>query len=301
MPGVVHVPPHLFQKGSPDSDRGSSYSSSPAVSPPTASQRDAERDGTPERHVAPGDVRINTAERIELSVEQMASIERISTVGERISSTPVERISTPIERRGTPVSERPYSPANYTSEKSSRHLTNVDGVEDVLKERATFKQRLGQGNLKLNTGLNTGFSRQFSDDLPTPTEIVDLVRMIEESIEEKNEDVNSSDGPHMRIRVKTNGPANPRNRDQIARCSSESPSSDRNGEKLSYAGVLRKNSLPGPSAPMDGSSMQDNTVDYEQHTPRTPAGFVTPGIDTDMDPFGILKSLNIEASSHHIQ
>ena len=39
-------------------------------------------------------------------------------------------------------------------------------------------------NLKLNT---TGFSRQFSDDLGTPTEVTKLVKMIEENIEEIDE------------------------------------------------------------------------------------------------------------------
>ncbi|XP_041363275.1 probable helicase with zinc finger domain [Gigantopelta aegis] len=283
MPGVVHVPPHLFQKGSPDSDRGSSYSSSPAISPPSAPQRDTEREGTPERHATPTELRSTPTEMRGTPVERI--------------EPPVERISTPIERRGTPVSERPYSPANYTSEKMSRHVTNRDGAEDVLRDKVNRKHRPGQGNLKLNTG----FSRQFSDDLPTPTEIVDLVRMIEESIEETNEDADSAECAPMRIEIKTNGPANQKHREQIARCSSESPSSDRNGEKLSYAGVLRKHSLPDPPTSLDSGSIEEQIVDYEQHTPRTPSGFVTPGVDIDMDPFGILKSLNIEAPSHHVQ
>ncbi|KAK7502369.1 hypothetical protein BaRGS_00006322, partial [Batillaria attramentaria] len=130
------------------------------------------------------------------------------------------------EGRGTPVSERPYSPANYAS--AARSSTPLS-CEDAQRDRSGSRERdvtivaaakVGPEAVNVSDGesnknddadakqgtrttsnnqktrkqlrLKTGFSRQFSDDLPTPTAITDIVRMIEENIDEGSENSDTS-------------------------------------------------------------------------------------------------------------
>jgi hypothetical protein len=176
--------------------------------------------------------------------------------------------------------------------------------------------------------LRTGFSRQFSDDLPTPTAITDLVRMIED-IDEKPEIVmeedsvgGTSDSSHGSSPVTVHpagaqrGKVSNRNlalnnlqlnlaaaqQQQAAVLSSSKPPSvsslqstpstespsTMNGEKLTYAGIVGK-----PAAPTQGGLMPD-PQHIEPQTPRTPSGFVTPGGGEAMDdPFMMLRNLPI--------
>lgn len=252
------------------------------------------------------------------------------------------------EGRGTPVSERPYSPANYAirssplddihRDRSGSREREVDTVSTGVaasqltsntrmsdeengdkKEEASTQQGPcttlnNQKTQRKQLRLKTGFSRQFSDDLPTPTAITDIVRMIEENIEEGSENSDGSspstvEPPRAQLLSRLNGrnaalsslqldlaAAQRRQHEDQQQASSASsrstPSSSSpatlNGERPTYAGILRKSPVSMGLVPDIGL--------MEPQTPRTPSGFITPGVDVDMDPFGILKSLNIEAT-----
>ncbi|XP_046366711.2 probable helicase with zinc finger domain isoform X1 [Haliotis rufescens] len=228
----------------------------------------------------------------------------LNTEGKEVGSKSSTSASPPPEdrreeRRSTPLSERPYSPANYgkmADNNKVEKINNRDNFTVVSNKKQARKQ------LKLKTG----FSRQFSDDLPTPTEITDLVRMIEESIEEKKEDEEplpkNKPGElngQSRLSSLTKLQLNLNNgQDQSDKGAEPSSAGSQNGEKLSYAGVLRKPPLPPAPVSKNGSSMDTSPL-IEPQTPRTPSGFITPGTEMEMDPFGILKSLNIESSPQH--
>ena len=299
LPNVKHVPAHLMRPSLQPSSQSSSRSSTP----------------------------INTLDRVPNPVPPHLQ-----------------------EGRGTPVSDRPYSPANYAARSSPLSMT-----EEACRDRSGSRERdlatkeadlvgqfaslqtagngAGGGDLghkkdslaapipkKTNNPkqlrLKTGFSRQFSDDLPTPTAITDIVRMIEENIEEVPEASDSSaSSPATPQRAQLLSRLNGRNAalsslqlDLVAAqqrqhqhsaagssTSHSTPSSDSpatlNGERPTYAGIVGKPTAPGQGFMQDFSQM-------EPQTPRTPLGFITPGGEVDVvDPFGILKSLNIEAGT----
>lgn len=300
LPNVKHVPAHLMHPSLQTSSQSSSRSSTP----------------------------INTLDRVPNLVPQHLQ-----------------------EGRGTPVSDRPYSPANYAARSSplcmmeeayrdrsgSRERDLATKEADIATQFASLQtpgNNVGGNSShkeaslavpipkKINNPkqlrLKTGFSRQFSDDLPTPTAITDIVRMIEENIEEAPENSDSSaSSPATPQRAEMLSRLNGRNaalnslqldlvaaqqRQQQQQHSAASnsiphstPSSDSpaalNGERLTYAGIVGKPTSPGQGFIQDFSQM-------EPQTPRTPLGFITPGGEVDVvDPFGILKSLNIEAGT----
>lgn len=299
LPNVKHVPAHLMRPSLQPSSQSSSRSSTP----------------------------INTLDRVPNPVPPHLQ-----------------------EGRGTPVSDRPYSPANYAARSSPLSM-----MEEARRDRSGSRERdlatkeadlvgqfsslhtagngAGGGDLGLKKDglaapvpkktnnpkqlrLKTGFSRQFSDDLPTPTAITDIVRMIEENIEEMPEASDSSaSSPATPQRAQLLSRLNGRNAalsslqlDLVAAqqrqhqhsaadssTSHSTPSSDSpaalNGERPTYAGIVGKPTALGQGFMQDFSQM-------EPQTPRTPLGFITPGGEVDVvDPFGILKSLNIEAST----
>ncbi|XP_070187827.1 probable helicase with zinc finger domain isoform X2 [Littorina saxatilis] len=296
LPNVKHVPPHLMRGGLQPSSQSSSRSSTPI---------------NPERGPIPVPSYLN-------------------------------------EGRRTPVSDRPYSPANYAARSSP--LSEAHRDRSGSRERdfgASESADLGNPFAASGAGnspsgessppeskvpplvssrktnnpkqlrLKTGFSRQFSDDLPTPTAITDIVRMIEENIEEGSENSDSSaSSPVMPQRTQLMTRLNGRNAalsslqlDLVAAqrqqqnammggsnntshstpSSSDSPAT-MNGERPTYAGIVGKPHVQGQGLMPDISQV-------EPQTPRTPTGFTTPGSDPQLDPYGILKGLNIEATS----
>ncbi|XP_055954783.1 probable helicase with zinc finger domain [Patella vulgata] len=233
------------------------------------------------------------------------------------------------EERRLNVSDRPYSPANYGMDRSS-----TPGLEELNTDlppkpspfsnnQGPFSQRKfhkspgsdkqfaeKQETLKNRRSgkalhLRTGFSTQFDDDLPTPTEVKDIVQMLEDFHEEKSPCPLPIVSASKEIKTQTKT-----SKEKGAAASSTPPlkfqlnftppnngevQSSNNGGKLSYAGVLRKQ----PSNSLSPQPNADPLSGIEPQTPRTPSGFITPGGDMNIDPFGILKSLNIEPAPRH--
>ena len=268
------------------------------------------------------------------------------------SSTPInalDRALNPVplhlqEGRHTPVSERPYSPANYAT-RGSPHSMMDDAhrdrsgsqERDLAAKETDLTSQFAALHASSNTGsrevghkegrkvpnpkklsLKTGFSRQYSDDLPTPKVITDIVAMVEEreeNIEEVMENSDSSaSSPATPQRVQQLPRLNGRNaalsslqldlmaaqqRQQrtamghpaLHSTSSSDSASTLNGERPTYAGIVGKVGLEGEGLMPDISQM-------EPQTPRTPAGFIPPGGEVEaVDPFGILKGISIEATT----
>lgn len=270
------------------------------------------------------------------------------------------------EGRHTPVSERPYSPANYAPHGSpqddlhrdrsnSREWepeTEADVIARFINMPTTVSSApagIGDYGEKVAGGmamaassatakksnnpkqlrLTTGFSRQFSDDLPTPTAITDIVRMIED-IDEKpersleNEAGGTSGSSHGsspttvqggQQRLRSNGRNSALNslhlnlvaaqQQQLAAVCSRSsstgpssqstPSSDSpaalNGERATYAGVV------GKAMPSGQGGLMLDLHYMEPQTPRTPYGFITPGGEGMEDPFLMLRNLPLTVTS----
>ncbi|XP_076449410.1 putative helicase with zinc finger domain [Babylonia areolata] len=293
LPNVKHVPAHLMRGGLQSSSQNSSRSSTP----------------------------INTVDR------------------------PLNPVPPYLqEGHAAPISERPYSPANYGARGSPHHMIDETHRDrsgsrerDVVPTEADISSQLAglhtaerttgsnSGSKVMNTtppvtkkvnnpkklSLKTGFSRQFSDDLPTPTAITEIVRMIEENIDECVEESDSSSSPEVssqraQILSRLNGrnaalsslqldlvAAQQRQQQQAAAeygtpqsASSSGSAATLNGERAPFAGI-------GDTA-AGGDSLMPDICHMEPQTPRTPSGFVTPGGElATVDPDGILKSLNI--------
>ena len=217
------------------------------------------------------------------------------------------RSSTPAGLDRGHISDRPYSPANYprlddTRDRSSSREGEPETEADVIARFSAMKTTVTSDTDTINTitpsaaksnnpkqlRLKTGFSRQFSDDLPTPTAITDLVRMIED-IDEKPErlvEEDLSSGASNSPDARTNG--------RNAALSSlqlnlEAGRADGGQQRLTYAGIVGK-----PSS--NGATLMPDISHIEPQTPRTPSGFVTPGGESVDDPFGILKNLKFDAT-----
>ncbi|KAL8565745.1 hypothetical protein ACOMHN_058380 [Nucella lapillus] len=267
------------------------------------------------------------------------------------SSTPMgglfQAVPPYLQEAPAPVSERPYSPANYAARGSPLTLMAGDlpdraptadrdpgggpereaAAQQPASPSSTVTDPMGGGSAagkappvggrKVNNpkklSLRTGFSRQFSDDLPTPTAITDLVRMID--IDEALEDGRGGEGggdspPSQRTQLLTrlNGRNAALSSLQLDLASAQhrqhhhalaghatppcgaSSGSALNGERAAFAVMMDL----GPGA---GDMLAPDISLMEPQTPRTPSGFVTPGGEVAaVDPQGILKSLNISSS-----
>ena len=155
-----------------------------------------------------------------------------------------------------------------------------------------------KSSLKISTG--TGFSRQFSEDMKTPTEIKNLVKMIDEEGEDKSDNsTNPIPIPKSISRSPENATGSAPGRlflkiptqQEIAESteSLSTSSSESSDGRPTYARVVRRR-LPSGSADIDN---------LEPQTPHTPAGFTTPGAEVDTDPLGILKNLTINSTSEN--
>ncbi|PVD39317.1 hypothetical protein C0Q70_01946 [Pomacea canaliculata] len=319
LPNVKHVPPHLRPGLNPPS-QNSSRSSTPVNQVPMPSIPGLAPGPLPEGRGTPVSERPYSP----------------ANYGVGRSSTPLsaEEASQDVKDRGLPNFAKSAATSNLVSdimtgtgnrpvkalseegaaETYAEVSANQNNYTAATPASASLKNKRDTKQLRLQT---TGFSRQFSDDLPTPTAITDIVRMIEENIEEGTESSENTPSPSaVPQRIHFVSLHNGRNaalsslqldltaaqqlqhqqHNQPGSANSQPSSSDssspasKNEERPTYAGVVQK--MP----PSPGTLVPDISQ-MEPQTPRTPSGFMTPGGDMDLDPFGILKSLNIEATN----
>ena len=271
LPNVKHVPSHLFNTPGSGPNSRSSTPVAQSSSPLTVTLQKKEE-------TSEGGVSIPQVEK------------EFPTFRKRQHSGP------------RPVSQSP----SYSSQSS--HESSMSPTHDAdagIKIETQFKMEMSNQsvekpsglqtrvpkNLKLNT---TGFSRQFSDDLGTPTEVTKLVKMIEENIDKEDEDFASKADALFREQTQMMKPsppsgklylnlkALPHSEETVSHSSSGSSIDD--DVRRSYAGAVRQ---PLPYKDQDLPIL-------EPQTPMTPAGFnLTPGTDMTTDPLELLKNLNI--------
>lgn len=278
LPNVKHVPSHLFTTAGSGPNSRSSTPVGLSSSPLTV-----------------------THQKKEESVRQ-------SMADQTSESFPSAEKEFPAFRKRQHSGPRPVSQSpSYSSQSSHENsMSPTHDVEPGIKTDTQFRlemasqtvektstlQTRGPKNLKLNT---TGFSRQFSDDLGTPTEVTKIVKMIEENIDEGDEDafVRQADKlfreesqmmkpspPSGKLYLNLKAPQQAE--DSVSQSSSSSSIDDE--FRRSYAGGVMQ-TLP---------SYKDQELPLlEPQTPMTPAGFITPGADINTDPLELLRNLNI--------
>ncbi|XP_060071826.1 probable helicase with zinc finger domain [Ylistrum balloti] len=288
LPNVRHVPIHLF--------------------PRTATSASSSRSSTPQRTESP-----HIPQDIATVIDPQAS-QKIEAGYLKSSSPALEHQ----ERRGSAnsplarviASAQRQAPTNtdsglvlstpYSSGFGDMIVPGQNGdVNDMVKKDKAKRTPVG-------LRLETGFSRQFSEDLETPTEITDLVKMIDETIEEGHESAEeeeewnkqmsessksfrshaSSLTASRKLHLKIPQQSSTETSESSGSPPTSPPGSD---QKPTYAGMLRRR-LPPASNDIDPNLL-------EPQTPHTPAGFISPGTDIDTDPLGILRNLNINAST----
>ncbi|KAJ8319176.1 hypothetical protein KUTeg_004267, partial [Tegillarca granosa] len=303
LPNVKHVPEHLISGARAHTPTSNSRSSTPhRTDSPDVYQQDS-----------------NNRKEVVGSPEEPNYFKTVSPVldnQERRASaqSPLARVIASAKRQGSPSMEtelgtspqsRSFSTYYKASVTVSREATspvhNGERHDGNIMTSSKLERNHHPGSLQLQTG----FSRQFSEDLATPTEITNIVKMIDESIDEQVEEeeennlskkTSSSSSYTQRITERTHteklflniphqAPLNTSNRSP----SSSPPNGD--DHRPTYAGVLRR-SLPPAQPEMD-------LVGIEPQTPHTPAGFTTPNAEIDTDPLGILRNLNINSSAEN--
>lgn len=228
---------------------------------------------------------------------------------QRLDSSPTEQsrnvIRTNPGRFQGPFSSRPKSERTGYVEQTPTESSPTASSESLGSYVGTqLDNKVNESHLRLkginNLHVNTGFSRQFSDDLETPTEVTNLVRMMEESIEEErsfDSDISKTEphvlgtGPisrhsHLHLPLSSTDPFFPN-----GQLSMSLPSSD--NEKMTYAGVVRRPPPLSQDSPREGIHSSDEDQSYiEPQTPRTPSGFMSFS-ELDVDPLHLLRNLNI--------
>ena len=297
LPSTRHIPVHLYNRsGTPSS---SSRSSTPmgGRDSPEQSSEDVRKNLEPDylKSVSP------KLEMQERRASAQSPLARVITQKKGYVREEVETTATAVSHSSMSRSVE-YHAAMYVSRESTSPIHNgerSDGRSNKSKEGRKIPAKLDIPT--------TGFSRQFSEDIETPTEITNLVRMIDETIDEQAEFRDEDDLSRVpnsfatRLGAKgssgklhLNIPKRPSMDTSGGSASSSSPSASPTGSddrKPTYAGVLRRR-LPTSSEEIDPSML-------EPQTPHTPAGFISPGDDVDTDPLGILRNLNINASAEN--
>ncbi|CAG5131356.1 unnamed protein product [Candidula unifasciata] len=187
----------------------------------------------------------------------------------------------------------PVTSADHPAKQMS--LSSPANAPDLRYNNNNETTRLNTRRKTPNLRLRTGFSRQYSDGLPTPTVITTMIQMIDD-----NNDEDLAEGESSVIRG---------DRRSALKLKMSM------AEKLQHQQVIEANEASSSSTPpsaedyhpsyprMITQNDQRRTVTVEDaaqleiQTPRTPKGFVTPGAEVEIDPFGILKSLNIGGTS----
>lgn len=291
LPNVKHVPVHLRDSPGPPGTRSSDSSPPVSAASPISLPLSPQSSVDDDRNFSDNETQVNTAK---------ASV--IPSLYDRRTRTnsPLSKqykANTEVGIKGTDR-KTTGSPASLSSCDSPSPDSGYGPSNSDVPNSKPEKSRSHQLYLKLPTG----FSRQFSDDLETPTEITDLVRMIEESIEEKDEekveDIVSNENQTKSVassqKLYLNLPSRTRTRSESPNSPLSTSPSSQNDERPTYAGMVRRRL---PSWSPTSHDMDMNTL--EPQTPRTPAGFITPSTDTDTDtdPLGLLKNLNINGTA----
>lgn len=302
LPNVKHVPSHLRGKpGETSPEQPGSNSTTPPINAPigTPMFRDERTAALSNRPYSPANY-----------------------VRERSGSAEMARSYSPAnfmrEHAGDDIhSRRSYSPANYPRDErrssaddvNSNHERSMslsppvapssmmppDSVQQEQKVANTNgTSKLNSRRQKPNLILRTGFSRQYSDDLPTPTVITNMIQMIDENIDEGSteEDSPSTTGERKHLRLKMSVAQRLQHMQAIEGSEASSSSTPPSVEDShpSYASMVTRASPRHITA--------EEAAQLEIQTPRTPKGFITPGAEVEVDPFGILKSLNIGGAPH---
>jgi hypothetical protein len=287
LPNVKHVPTHLLYSasGSGNNSRSSTpvLANSPAPQQQGGLARDSPRNSQGEMEFPTFRRRHHSGPR---PVSQSPSY---SSQGSHESST-------------SPVLNGDQTAAVYSSEASQKGAYSEVKVKSQSKsiskttERQTLAAKAPRA-LKLNTN-TTGFSRQFSDELGTPTEITNIVRMIEENIDEDDEEDAERTADILfrkEAAMHQNKPSPPAGKlflnlpvqkSANEPIQSSSSSSHEDDVMPSYARAVRQQLPSYRETDFDPSML-------EPQTPMTPAGFHTPGTDMNTDPLELLRNLNI--------
>ena len=345
LPNVKHVPAHLFSRPDSDADPHQRLNSSPVGGIGVATSQHLRREG----------------ERVSAVSQRPYSPANYTTDRSVISdSHGITRSFSPAnfmkERAGSgdegPSRGRSYSPSTYgvedrrssgeevsSSHRSSndrsmsisppspatttaRVVTQIQSQHSSFKMSSTFNSARQETVVASNGGgdggddigglnnrrrpnlkLHTGFSRQFSDDLPTPTVITNVFQMIDDNIEESQGEEGASSSsplpppddrrrgqkPELKLKMSVAQRLQRRQATEDSDVSSSSATPPSGEEPLpSYASMVTRR----------GIMTAEDATHLDLQTPRTPKGFITPGTEvTEVDPLGILKSLNI-GSTH---
>lgn len=285
LPNVKHAPTHLLYSasGSGSNSRSSTpvLANSPAPQQQGGMTRDSPRNSQGEMEFPTFRRRHHSGPR---PVSQSPSY---SSQGSHESST------SPVlngDQAAAVFSAEGSQNVTYTETKVKSHSKSI-----AKTEKQTMAAKAPRA-LKLNTN-TTGFSRQFSDELGTPTEITNIVRMIEENIDEVDEeDVERTADILFRKEAmhhsKPSPPAGklflnlPVQKSSNETIQSSSSSSHEEDVMSSYARAVRQQLPSYRETDFDPSML-------EPQTPMTPAGFHTPGTDMNTDPLELLRNLNI--------
>ncbi|GFS08344.1 helicase with zinc finger domain 2 [Elysia marginata] len=331
LPNVKHVPAHLIGRPDADSDLSQHTLNSSPVPTSQHLRREAERAGVSQRPYSPANYAADRAVTTSGSLAISRAYSPANFLKEKASSGDEGASHNPasyggIEDRRSSGEE--LSGSHHSSHDRSMSLSPPSPGTKVLPQQATLKTAGsfrpdahvgsnggGDGNdlgglhrRRPNLKLHTGFSRQFSDDLPTPTVITNVFQMIDDNIEESQgeegasssspvpsmDDKHKQQKPELKLKMSV---AQRLQRRQLTDDSDMSSSSATppSGEELlpSYASMVTR---------VTDQRRDIMTVEEAAHldlqTPRTPKGFITPGTEVgEIDPLGILKSLNI-GSTH---
>ena len=261
LPNVKHVPSHLLynQPGSGPNSRSSTPVMANSPVPTQQGSRDSPRNSQGELEIPP-------------------YIRRRQHSGPR------------------PVSQSPSYSSQSSHESSTSPVLNGDQLTtaaqksaqkqlEAVKEKPPNLSSKTPRILRLNTH-TTGFSRQFSDELGTPTEITNIVRMLEDDNQDmgfRKERIQRSKPSPPAGKLFLNLPIRSETGEVVQTSSGSSQDEEHRAE---FQGPPRQQLPSYRDLEFDPSML-------EPQTPMTPAGFTTPGTELNTDPLEILRNLNI--------
>lgn len=310
LPNVKHLPPHLLGKPGNSSPEASGSS---AGSPPVNISHGAQSDRVDDRVAALSNRSYSPAN---YTSEISGSGERLSVRSFSPGDYAKEQVTSGDDRHSR---QQSYSPGQFAHDSSSVEDFRSSGERSlsisppVTSKDHSAKQipssspandlkynnnnnneattRLNTRRKTPNLRLRTGFSRQYSDGLPTPTVITNMIQMIDDNIDEDSaEDESSTVRGDRRstLRLKMTMAEKLQHQQVLEANEASSSSTPPSAEDYhpSYPRMIQQNDQRRTITAEDAAQL-------EIQTPRTPKGFITPGADVEVDPFGILKSLNI--------
>lgn len=271
LPNVKHVPSHLLYNtpGSGSNSRSSTPVMANSPVPNQQGARDSPRNSQGELDIAYTRRRQHSGPR-------------------PVSQSPSYSSQSSHESSASPVlNGDQMSSAQKQSDKALPHKQHGG----VSEQQASVTSRM-QKQLRLNTNA-AGFGGQIGDELATPTEIRNIVKMIEENIDEGDEE----ESLFSKQQTKPSPPAGKlflhlpiRTAPNEVQQSSSGSSQDEDLRQM-YAGPPPRQQLPSYR------ETEFDPAQLEPQTPMTPAGFHTPGTDLNTDPLEILRNLTINSDN----